>query len=154
MIYQYIAIVAVCLSVLLGLALAWLWMRVMRIDRVRKQFLIDDENKMVDTVLVNHETEIKRLSAQLEAVEQHSASLAHANKKNFQKIGFIRFNPYGDAGGSISFVVALLDADNNGVVISSLHGRDGTRTYAKEIKNSVSQSQLTEEEQQAIQQAI
>lgn len=154
MIYQYIAIAAVCLSVFLGLALGWLWMRVMRIDRVRKQFLIDDENKMVDTVLVSHDTEIKRLSTQLEAVEQHSAGLANANRKNFQKIGFVRFNPFGDAGGSISFVVALLDADNNGIILSSLHGREGTRTYAKEVKNGQSPSQLTEEEQKAIQQAI
>jgi hypothetical protein len=151
--YQYIAIGSAALSVILGIALAWLWMRVQRIDRVRKQFMMEDENKTVDDVLVNHDQLLKRLGSRVEEVGEHSSGLAIANKKNFQKVGFVRFNPFGDAGGSISFVLALLDAENNGFVISSLHGRDGNRTYAKEVKKGDSKSQLTEEEKQAIKEA-
>jgi hypothetical protein len=152
--YQYIAIGGAALSVILAGALGWLWMRVQRIDRVRKQFLIDNENKYIDDVLVRHNEEIKRTGSRLEEVAQQVAGLTLANRKNFQKMGFVRFNPFGDAGGSISFVLALLDADDNGVVISSLHGREGNRTYAKEVKKGTSKSELTEEEKQAIKEAV
>jgi hypothetical protein len=151
--YQYIAIGAAALSVILALVLGWLWMRVQRIDRVRKQFLVDDENKNIDDVIVRHNEEIKRTGSRLEEVAQQVVGLQNANRKNFQKIGFVRFNPFGDAGGSISFVLALLDADDNGFVISSLHGREGNRTYAKEVKKGISKSQLTEEETRAIKEA-
>jgi hypothetical protein len=49
--------------------------------------------------------------------------------------------------------LALLDANNNGIVVSSLHSRANTRVYSKEIKNGQSVSKLTEEEKQALQEA-
>src|SRR5688572_63669 len=56
------------------------------------------------------------------------------NLKNLQKISLKRFNPYQDTGGDQSFAVALLDGKDNGLVITSLHARTGTRVFAKEIK--------------------
>jgi len=47
----------------------------------------------------------------------------------------------------------LLDANDNGVVVSALHGREGTRTYAKHVKAGRSESKLTEEEMTALQNA-
>ena len=152
--YQYIAISALVLSLILTGVLVWLALRVINIDRARKQLTLDIESKTVDDVLVSHDKEVKRLSTNLEELGQYVTGLANANKKNFQKIGFIRFNPFGDSGGSISFVLAMLDAENNGFVISSLHGREGNRTYAKEVKKGESKSELTEEEKQAIKEAL
>ena len=151
--YQYIAIGALVLSLILAGTLIWLTMRVLLIDRARKQLSLDIKDKSVDDVLINHDSEVKRISANLEELGQYVTGLANANKKNFQKIGFVRFDPFGDASGSISFVLAMLDAQNNGFVVSSLHGRDGNRTYAKEVKNGISKSQLTKEEEQAIHEA-
>ena len=61
--------------------------------------------------------------------------------------GFLRFNPFRDAGGDQSFAVALTDQDGNGVVISSLHSRDVTRVYGKPLAAWESPYPLTEEEQ-------
>ena len=79
--------------------------------------------------------------------------LAVLNKKNIQKVGLIRFNPFDDAGGNISFAIALLSDHDDGVVISSLHGRGGTRVYSKPIKSGKSEFKLTDEEIQAIKEA-
>ena len=54
--------------------------------------------------------------------------------KHIQKLGFMRYNPFGDTGGDQSFILTLLDAKDNGVVLSSFHGREGTRIYAKSVK--------------------
>jgi hypothetical protein len=62
-----------------------------------------------------------------------------------------RFNPFKEVGGDQSFSVALLNGKNNGLVISSLYTREGTRIYAKAITNGLSEKHpLTEEEEEII----
>jgi len=70
-----------------------------------------------------------------------------------QHVGVIRFNPFRDIGGDQSFSIALLNAHKDGIVISSLYTESGVRIYAKSVKNGTSKHQLSEEEQQAIQQS-
>jgi hypothetical protein len=79
--------------------------------------------------------------------------LVDNNKFNLQKIGVVRFNPFADTGSNMSFAMALLDGQNNGIVISSLHSREGTRVYGKPIQDGQSSFVLNEEEKQAIQKA-
>jgi hypothetical protein len=72
-------------------------------------------------------------------------------QKSIHKVGIIRFNPFKDIGGDQSFALALLDGKNSGIVISSLHTREGTRIYSKPIiKGESEKYTLTEEEKQAI----
>lgn len=73
--------------------------------------------------------------------------------KNIRRVGLVRYNPFSDAGGDQSFALALLTADGNGIVISSLYGREINRVYAKPIEKGVSTYQLSDEEKQAIQNA-
>ncbi len=71
------------------------------------------------------------------------------------KVGLIRFNPFGDTGGNQSFALALLDERGDGVVLSSLHGRDRTRSYAKPVKNGKpGDFELSEEEVLAVKKAM
>lgn len=54
---------------------------------------------------------------------------------SLQKVGLIRYNPFGDTGGNQSFVLALLDGGDTGLVITSLHSREATRVFAKPVKD-------------------
>ena len=66
-------------------------------------------------------------------------------------MGIIRYNPFNDIGGNQSFVIALLDADKSGVIITSLHTRDNTRIFSKPIfKGELLGGVLTDEEKRAI----
>jgi hypothetical protein len=71
-----------------------------------------------------------------------------------QRIGIVRFNPFNDTGSDQSFAVALLDANGTGVVISSLFSRTTTRVFAKSVVDGKSTYLLTDEEQEAITQAM
>lgn len=74
--------------------------------------------------------------------------LAHLG---LHKIGMIRFNPFRDIGGDQSFSIALLDGENNGLILSSIYSRDGVRVYTKAIQGGISEKHpLTEEERRAI----
>ena len=72
---------------------------------------------------------------------------------SIQKIGVIRYNPFPDVGGNQSFSIALLDKNDNGLVITSLYTPDGTRVYCKPIIKSQSKYNLSQEEKAAIQKA-
>ncbi len=53
----------------------------------------------------------------------------------FQKIGIIKYDAFNQMGGKLSYSLALLDEDNNGFILNSVHSSDGNYTYSKEIKN-------------------
>src|SRR3989344_3257935 len=93
--------------------------------------------------LATHNKNLKELGKILE-------ELVESNRFNVQKTGLVRFNPFAEAGGNMSFTLALLDGNDNGIVISSLHAREGTRIYGKSIANGKSEYHLTEEEKLAI----
>ena len=88
--------------------------------------------------------------------EQQTEAAVHINKLYqqvagaVQKVGVIRFNPFDDGGGNFSFSIALLDAHNTGVIITSMHGRQQNRIYSKKITEGASETELTQEEAQAI----
>ena len=94
------------------------------------------------------ETNIKNLN-------QEQLTIKAKSLDYFQKSALVRFNPFEDAGGDQSFVVALLDAKNNGFIISSLHSRSGTRVYAKPVTAGKSTSHsFTKEEKEALEKAL
>jgi hypothetical protein len=75
--------------------------------------------------------------------------------KGLHKFGMVRFNPFKDVGGDQSFSIALMNGKNNGITISSLFTREGTRVYSKSIVNGEPEKHpLTEEEKKAIAMAI
>src|SRR5213594_1208614 len=105
--------------------------------------LLDRQFQRLDTVVERVEA-LNRLHHELEALSQQS----------IQKVGVIRFNPFADTGGDQSFAVALLDAEGNGVVVSSLHSRTDTRIFAKQVQGGRSKHALSDEEQDAIRKAL
>jgi hypothetical protein len=96
----------------------------------------------------------------VEAVDSHLVKLDEAYRRlaatgslASQKISIVRFNPFGDTGGDQSFVLAVLDAHNSGYVLTSIHGREGTRVYVKPVDDGKSKYPLSDEEKQALSQA-
>jgi hypothetical protein len=146
----YLSLIA---NAALLLAAIWQGIRLRRLGRVRKEFFSAGLNKDIEQILVDQNRAITKNSLELTQLDDSLTRLYKDNRSNLQKIGFLRFNPFDDAGGNMSFVLALLDGQDDGVVISSLHGRDGTRVYAKSVKAGGSESKLTEEEEQAIKDA-
>jgi hypothetical protein len=79
--------------------------------------------------------------------------LERSGRQHMQRVGFLRFNPFRDAGGDQSFSLALTDDEGNGFVLSSLHSRDASRIYGKPLTGWNSPYPLTDEEKQAIDKA-
>ena len=71
-----------------------------------------------------------------------------------QKIGIIKYDAFNQMGGKLSFSLALLDENNNGFVLNSVHSADGCYSYTKEIINGECAISLGVEEKQAIEMAM
>ncbi len=97
---------------------------------------------------------LKKLEENFGKVSQELADLKNNNIKNLRKVGMVRFNPFKEGGGDQSFSIAVLDASDNGFVITSLYSNAANRVYAKPIANGVSSYSLSQEEKEAINKAI
>ena len=81
-------------------------------------------------------------------------SLEKRQLKCIQKIGIVRYNAFSDTGSDLCFALALLDFEDNGIVINGVYSRDNvTTTYAKPIENGTSKYTLAKEEVEAIEKA-
>lgn len=74
--------------------------------------------------------------------------------KTFQKLGIVKYDAFKQMGGQLSFSLALLDENDNGFILNSVHSSEGCYSYTKEVKNGTCSISLGEEEQQALDMAM
>ena len=75
-------------------------------------------------------------------------------KDTVQKSGVVKYDAFNEMGGKLSFALAMLDGNNTGFVINSMHSREGCYTYIKEIIDGKSYIPLGAEEQKALNQVM
>jgi hypothetical protein len=114
----------------------------------------DNEDASLEKTLSAHMSRVEEVDARLTELDSEYKRLAITNELASQKISIVRFNPFGDTGGDQSFSLAVLDAHDSGYVLTSIHGRQGTRVYVKPVDLGKSKYTLSDEEQQALAQAV
>lgn len=96
---------------------------------------------------------IRKLEKKIEKISQELKNLKKESNFFIKKVGIVRYNPFSEIGGNQSFSIALLNENNDGIIITSLFTREGNRVYGKPIKNGQSEYLLSKEEKEAIEQA-
>lgn len=76
------------------------------------------------------------------------------SKADIQKVGLVKFNSFKEAGGDNSFSLVLLDGNKNGIIITSLHARERTRLYIKDVNSGKVNIKLSDEEEKALKKAL
>jgi hypothetical protein len=153
----YLASVVVALFVavlLLLIAVLLVSTRTRRIDRRLLGLTRGAEGSNLEAVLDAHLDKVFAVAGELDELAAKLAVLEGAQRRAFQRVGLVRYNPFEETGGNQSFALALLDGAGDGWVLSSLHARSGTRVYAKGIKAGSADAALSDEETAAIQQAM
>jgi len=92
-----------------------------------------------------------RLRAQISTLELEISELKLRLERKISTAQILRYNAFSDTGSDLSYTVALLDDHKDGVVLSSIYGRDESRTYGKPVSDGTSRYPLTKEEQEIIQ---
>lgn len=81
-------------------------------------------------------------------------SLIEQMKSGYQKTGIVKYNAFKGMGGNLSFVIAFLDGNNSGVILNSVHSREGCYLYIKDVLEGKTEVILGSEEKEALEQAL
>ncbi|MDD3647891.1 MAG: DUF4446 family protein [Candidatus Dojkabacteria bacterium] len=143
---QLVEVVLLVISLLsAGLAIySFLQLRSARDSFQRLSSGVVEQN--LEELLREHLEKIKVAIDKSEDIEKSLQDFKNYTRRNLQKVGFKRYNPFEETGGDQSFILALLDQNNDGVIITSMHQRQLTRVYAKKIDKGNSENKLSKEE--------
>jgi hypothetical protein len=103
--------------------------------------------------LVELLAQFRKLKENFEEISKKLEEVKEKHKWAIQKVGIVRFNPFKEMGGNQSFSIALLDDNDNGLIITSLYTKEGNRIYGKPIKQGQSEYLLSSEEKEAMEKA-
>jgi hypothetical protein len=135
---------------LLGLGLAFA--AHIRLARVRRDFaaLAGDGTTDIARVAATQNHRIDRLTTEVARLREDVAGAQEDVRQSLRNVAVVRYDAFNDVGGRLSFSAAIVDDLGDGIVLSSIHARGESRTYAKGIVGGRSSITLTPEEQQAL----
>lgn len=153
---QYMVYIMLGLVLLVLVLIIIMCVNAVKMKKLKKRFekFMSKEDVNLEELLVQY---TKKLNVLLQNEKEMQTSIEHM-ERNFkncvQKVGVVRYQAIQNMGADLSYTVALLDENNDGVVFNGIYGRDGCYTYAKPIKEGKSSYNLSDEEIQAIENAI
>lgn len=159
LIEKNVAVILIVLSVIIVIFAFFLILALKREHNLRRRYnFFMGANSRPDSNLetaikeyINRAKEIDRKYTEvISCIEDIKSNL----DKCIQKIGVVRYNPFSEMGGKLCFAIAIMDKDNNGIVLNGIHSRSGSYTYAKPIENAESPYTLSEEEKEAVHLAL
>jgi hypothetical protein len=128
-----------------------------RLRKVQKRYRMlmkGVEKGNLEDVLFQYASDVKAMEETIRQVIATQEKQAHELQISCGPVGVVRYNAFAETGSDLSFSIAVLNRDGDGVVFTSIYGREESRSYAKPIVAGASTYPLSDEEKQAIQIAI
>lgn len=130
------------------------------IIKIRKMFRLYDlfmrgkDAETLEDAILEQFDEIKKLKAQDRANKDTIKVINKTLSGAYQRLGLIKYDAFKGMGGKMSFSLALLDQDYSGIVMNSVHSREGCYTYVKEVTKGETTVVLSNEEKEALEKAL
>ena len=151
---SFLIIIAVIIIILL-IGFITVIISLNKLNKKYKKFLEKLGNgKNIEEDLENFMYKTARVEKQNAEIIENIKNISSDMTKCIQKIGIVRYSAFKDTGSDLSFALALLDENNNVVVLNGIYSREMSNIYAKPVKNGKSTYTTSEEENKAIQKAI
>ncbi len=131
-----------------------LYMNLSYLKKRYRKMMAGVDGANLERMLIGHIDETKAVVEENARIKAENERIAALLQRALTRVGVVRFRAFEDMGSDLSYAVALLDAKNNGVILSSIFGREDSRSYVKPIENGTSTYTLTEEEEEALHKAM
>jgi hypothetical protein len=141
------------LVILLILGLIITASRLSKLTRLYNRLTRGTSGGNIEENLLVYMDTVAKVDTLTQALDNRLEKLAAVQRTCLQRVGMVRFDAFEDVGGEQSFAVVILDAEKNGVAVSSVYSRTDVRIYAKAINSGKPSHPLTKEEQRAMAQA-
>ena len=143
--------VVIGLAAALLLALILVIVALVKVGKLKKRyekFLSGKDGKSLEESIVKRFDKLNEIIVEQDFLEQEIQRIDEEHKSSFSKMEVYKYNAFSDMGGETSFVIALLDHNNNGTLLNA------TYVYAKEIRNGASKVALSNEEKLTLEKCI
>ena len=148
-------IILACVSIIAFIGFVVLLIKVNLLNKRYKNFMQKLGNgKNIEEDLENYMYKTQRVENQNLEILNNIKNIENDVSKCIQKIGIVRYSAFKDTGSDLSFALALLDENNDGVVLNGIYSREMSNIYAKPVEKGKSSYTISEEEAQAIEKAI
>jgi hypothetical protein len=146
------ALVLTCalVTIFFGISVIYMMLKLHTLNRRYNSMMKGSDGASFESMLLNRIEDIDMLKKQTQLLDEECVRLDRQQQQCVQKVGVVRFNAFDNTGSDLSFAVAMMNAENSGVVFSGIYGREDTRVYAKPIQQSGSTYSLSNEEKQAV----
>lgn len=125
-----------------------------KLENKYRRLMRGASGKNIEGLINSKLEEIEQANNSCENTKKDLEALEEKLKGCTQKIAIMRYKAFEDVGSDLSFSVAILDGNNDGIVLTGIYSRQGSTTYAKPIDKGISRYDLSEEEIDVLNQAI
>lgn len=148
-----LGIVILALAVLLLIVIILLIVLLCKYSKLKKRldrFLQGSDGKSLEQDIIGLIEDNKFIKNTTESNKKDIRILYKNLESAYQKMGLVKYDAFNQMGGQLSFSLALLDENNNGFIINSVHSTEGCYSYTKEIKYGTCSISLGKEEEEAL----
>jgi len=153
---NYLVYIVLGLTAIVIVFFILLIMNSVKIKKIQKRYekFMVKEDLDLEELLIQYTKKLNTLLQNEKDIFSSIKNIEEVQALCIQKVGVVRYKAIANAGADLSFTVALLDKQKDGVVLNGIYSRDGSYTYAKPIKDGKSTYTLSEEEEEALEKAI
>jgi len=145
---------AIILILILMIILLYVLIRLSGMESRYRALMRGSKHPDLEGMLLQHIKEVEVVSKANHRISEENKLIRKFLRRTMVRTSVLRFRAFEDMGGDLSYAVAMLDANNNGMVFSSIFARDASRSYVKPINSGLSEYPLTEEEEQVLNDAM
>ncbi|MDD6734569.1 MAG: DUF4446 family protein [Lachnospiraceae bacterium] len=151
---SYLFIILFVLIIILSAITVWQLLENRKLKKKYEKFLQGKNAKSLESQIIQICEEQQYLRDTTDKNSRNISRLFKKHESAFQKIGIVKYDAFKEMGGKLSFCLALLDENNNGFVLNSVHSSDGCYSYTKRIRAGECDILLGDEEKRALEKAI
>ena len=146
----YLFIAAYVLILILLIVIVVQTVKISKLSKRYKTFMSGKNAKSLEKDIEGIFEDNKFIKASMEKNRKDIIALYKKFEGAFQRVGIVKYDAFNQMGGQLSFSLALLDENDNGFILNSVHGVDGCYSYTKEIKKGICEISLGDEEKKAL----
>lgn len=150
----YVLIGALAVILILLILIIVLFVKHGRLVKKYQTFMAGADGNSLESVIVKRFSEVDTLKENIVEINGRLQIIDNTLLHTYQKMALIKYDAFQEMGGNLSFVLALLTADNDGWIINAMHSsREGCYIYSKDVIKGECAVVLSEEEKQALEEA-
>ena len=150
----FLILVLIGLVLILLIFLISTMVQLKSLTRKYDYFMRGKDAESMEEIILNLSDEIKELKSKDRANKDVMRTLSKNVKGSYQKFGMVKYNAFKGMGGNLSFAFAMLDQNNTGFILNSVHSREGCYLYIKDIEKGETETLLGSEEKEALERAL